>query len=295
MRDVWALNMSACKWRNLTLQVQRLGDHLERRWVEHEYPGVDGADVEDTGRKSRDTQITAVFIGPDYLTDLSNLIGLVADGKAGSFQHPFLGTWLARITIGTIDHNEGFRNGCMVELSVKEAKAGGDVDPILTIHAYKVDVETWVDNVEDALDAAEDLMDAVEGGIDAVNDAVEAAQDLVKNIQARAASVVQRMNTCIRKLDKAVKKVRQLGDVDSYPLVKALNGCNRSAQQLGRRALGTRWPMRSRSIPVAVPLALLAHQLYGDKSRADEMAELNPGIRNPSQVPAGTTIKAFGT
>jgi prophage DNA circulation protein len=294
MRDVWALNMSKCKWRNIELEIRSLGDNLERRWVEHEYPGVDGADVEDTGRRPRDTRITAVFHGADYLTDLSNLIGLVADGKAGVFQHPFLGTYQARVTIGTIDHHESMRNGCLVELAVKESKAGGDIEPILTIQAYKVEVTTWVDAVEDASDDLEDALAEVEGAIDAITDAIDGARDLVDNIQARAASVVQNMNTCIRKIDKAVKKARDLGDVDSYPLVRALNRTSNSAQALGRRALGTKWPLRARSVPVPVPAALLAHQLYGDRTRADELAELNSdSIYNPSVIPAGTTLKVF--
>ena len=290
----WYFNMVSASWRGVSFETKRLSDNFERRWVEHEFPYVDGVDVEDMGRRPRDTSITAVFFGDDYLGDLSDLLVKVKDGKSGSFQHPLLGTYTARLSISGIVHDEAMRDGCIVELQVKEDGAGGDVAPLASIYMLKSDVTSAVDDVADALDDAEGLMDDIEDGVDAVNDAIDEARDFVENATARVTQAVQRMNSCVRKIDKAVKKVRRLTDLDSYPLVKSLRQTDGAVRQLGRRVLGTKWPLRMRTIPVPVPAVLLAQHLYGDASRADELAELNPGvIRNPGMIPAGTVIKVF--
>lgn len=292
----WSLNLTDTKWRGLVLQTKKLSDTFERRWVDHEYPYVDGADVEDLGRRARDTSITAVFFGAKYISDLSDLLQKVKDGKAGTFQHPILGTYQARLSVSRIEHDDAMRDGCIVELSVREATAGLDVAAVQSIWLLKEDITTAATAAASALDKVEDLLDDIEDGVDAVNDAITEARDFVTNATARITQVVQRMNSVIRKCDKAVKKVRRLTDVDSYPLVKSLRQIDSSARALGRRVLGTKWPLRSRTIPVPAPLCLLAQHLYGDGSRADEIAELNPGaVRNPGLVPAGTVLKVFST
>jgi prophage DNA circulation protein len=295
-QGAWYFNLVEASWRGVVFQTKRIRDSRERRWVDHEYPYVDGEDIEDVGRRGRNTSITAVYHGDKYLTELNDLMQKVDDGKAGRFQHPLFGTYTARLSLTGIDHDETMRDTCIVEIAVREDGAGADIDPIQSIWMMKEDVTSAVDEASDALDDVEELLDDIEDAVDTVNDALDEARDFVENATSRITQTVQRMNNVVRKVDKAVKKARRLTDLDSYPLTKALRKIDKSARALGRRVLGTKWPMRSRSIPVDVPACLLAHHLYGDASRADELAELNPGvIRNPGLIPAGTVLRVFNS
>jgi prophage DNA circulation protein len=292
----WFFNLVKANWRGATFEVQRTRDDRQRRWVEHQYPGTDGADIEDMGAQPRDTTLTAVYVGDNYLGELGKLVTLVADGKSGTFRHPLLGTYRARLQILSIDHEAARRDSCVVEIQVKESDAGNLAAPLSSVYMLKSEVTDWIDEAGDALDAIEDALDAIEDGVDSVNDALDEARDFVTNSTARATQVVRRMNNVTRKIDKATKKVKKLGELDSYPLMKALRGTDRSTKKLGRRVLGTKWPIRSRTVPVPTPAVLLAHQLFGDKTRADELVELNAGlILNPAMIPAGIVLKVFNS
>jgi prophage DNA circulation protein len=42
-------------------------------------------------------------------------------------------------------------------------------------------------------------------------------------------------------------------------------------------------------------LHLLAHRLYGDYTRAEELARLNPGIRNPNFLARGQIVRRYAS
>jgi len=64
--------------------------------------------------------------------------------------------------------------------------------------------------------------------------------------------------------------------------------------ELGRDLLGQRPRLTSTTLKSAMNLRLLAHILYGDHTRADELRELNPGLaKHGPLVPAGTEVKHY--
>ena len=46
-------------------------------------------------------------------------------------------------------------------------------------------------------------------------------------------------------------------------------------------------------VAVTMSATMLAHALYGDSSRAQQITDLNH-LRNPSLIPAGTQLRVYG-
>ena len=55
-------------------------------------------------------------------------------------------------------------------------------------------------------------------------------------------------------------------------------------QQLAEAALNARPPLAIRTAGMACNFHLLAHRLYGDSTRADELRRINPQVRNPNFI-----------
>jgi prophage DNA circulation protein len=60
----------------------------ERRLQVSEKPGLDGAEVEDFGRKARTFSAEIVFFGPDYLDNLTSFEALLNEGTSGTLILP---------------------------------------------------------------------------------------------------------------------------------------------------------------------------------------------------------------
>jgi prophage DNA circulation protein len=291
----WDFDLETAKWRGVSFNVQKIADSFPRRWVEHEYPYVDGSDTEDMGRRARDTQITAVFLGPDYLDGLSDLIKEVGKGKAGTFQHPLLGTYKARLSIERIEHDDTFRDGCMLELQVKEEGTAGDIEELESTYFLEAEATSAIDAAESAMDDVLDALEEIGDAVDTVQDAIDSAREFVEEATAAVTKAVQSLNKTIRKVDKAIKSAKRLTDLDSYNLVKELRQVDRNVQKLGKRVLGDKWPMKTREVAADTSATALVMDWYGDASRADEIAELNNAtVRNPFYIPKGTVLQVFG-
>jgi prophage DNA circulation protein len=79
----------------------------------------------------------------------------------------------------------------------------------------------------------------------------------------------------------------------AHPVAEALRTAALAVQELGRTVIHLHPPLISTAVPSACNLHWLAHKLYGDYSRADELARLNPGIRNPNFLARGQTILRY--
>jgi prophage DNA circulation protein len=290
----WNNDLQMATWRGVSFHVKRISDTLKRRWARQTYPYVDGDDIEDMGREPVETSITAVFLGPDYLEGLNDLFQLVKDGQSGPFNHPLLGTRTARLSIDRIEHDESFRDGCMIDLTVLEDGAGGDIEVLQTTYALQLEMETIIIELEVELDDITEALNAIGDAVDTVQDAIDGARAFIEDAVSSVTKVANGLNKFVKKVSKAITAVQKLGDLNSYGVVKSLRRLGHSAQKLGERVLGTKWPMQQKTMSMGMPAALLAHTLYGDASRADELAELNAGaIRNPLLIPGGLVLKVF--
>ena len=79
----------------------------------------------------------------------------------------------------------------------------------------------------------------------------------------------------------------------AHPVAEALRDAALAVQELGRAVIHLHPPMIVATVTSPCNLHLLAHRLYGDYTRAGELARLNPGIRNPNFLARGQALRCY--
>ena len=70
----WETDLQDASFRGVRFDVIRTRDNADRDTASHEYPYLDGADIEDLGRKARGIHLTAIVWGDDYEHRLRELL-----------------------------------------------------------------------------------------------------------------------------------------------------------------------------------------------------------------------------
>lgn len=121
----WETQLQDASFKGAKFDVTRTRDDARRDLAEHEYPYMDGANVEDLGRKARRFDIDAVFWGKDYETKLQALVKVLETPGAGELIHPIFGSIPAAQLEGyTIEHDAEKPDYCTVAMKLVEATPG---------------------------------------------------------------------------------------------------------------------------------------------------------------------------
>lgn len=90
--------------------------------AEHEYPFVQGADIEDTGVSAMDMSLTAVLWGDDYESRLQSLLGVLRETGPGELIHPIYGS-VPDCVVADFEaaHNEENPDYCTVRMTFKQS------------------------------------------------------------------------------------------------------------------------------------------------------------------------------
>ena len=80
---------------------------------------------------------------------------------------------------------------------------------------------------------------------------------------------------------------------DAYAVIEALRNVASALLDAAQTIILTRPPLTTWAAPAAGNLLLIAHWRYGDASRADELARLNPGVARSVFVQQGQTMTGF--
>lgn len=106
-------------------------------------------------------------------------------------------------------------------------------------------------------------------------------------------------------IDRIVQQSRGLlqGAIAIRRLVRPDSGVTRAIEPMknaaavileaARQILMARPSLSQRVVPSATCTRALAHLWYGDHTRADELQHLNPTLRRPYAIPAGTVVNAY--
>lgn len=95
-------------------------------------------------------------------------------------------------------------------------------------------------------------------------------------------------------LQDAMDTQRELFDLETArPVTEALKDTALAVQKAAMAIIDLRPPLETKRVEAAGNLHLLAHQWYGDYSRAAELARLNPQLRNPNQITVGDVLYAY--
>ena len=79
----------------------------------------------------------------------------------------------------------------------------------------------------------------------------------------------------------------------AYPMVEAMRSAALAVQDLGSQVIRLHPPVVALAAPALCNLHLLAHWLYGDFSRSEELSRLNPGVRNPNFIAARQVLSGY--
>ncbi|WP_288843831.1 DNA circularization protein [uncultured Deefgea sp.] len=77
------------------------------------------------------------------------------------------------------------------------------------------------------------------------------------------------------------------------PVIEALKSQALALQEAGLAVIAIRPPLIERTVPFAGNWHLLAHEWYGDYTRASELARLNPQVTLPNNLQRGDVVNAY--
>lgn len=121
----WADTLLDASFRGVTFDCLRAQDSAQRDSASHEYPYLDGADVEDLGRKARRITMSAAFFGKDYENRLQSFLKVLDEPGHGELIHPVFGSIKeAQLLNYEIGHDADSPDYCTVELAFVEATPG---------------------------------------------------------------------------------------------------------------------------------------------------------------------------
>ena len=291
----WKNQLDTASFGGATFQCQKLGDGVVRHLATFKYPYKDGADLEDMGREPRTTKLSAVFFGPEYMTDLGELMLVVDAGRAMTFKHPLLGTWKARASLSSIDHTWDFRDGCMVEITVIEDGTNTELPTLFSVAALKDKVTLeqaalalWLADLPTTVDGSPEIVDQFAEVDDLLT-------DFVADVESELAfHVDQAMNELRNAVADGIDLCREYfpRENDIWNVIKGSHAVLESCRQLAARAMSDLPAWEQYTLLVDTPLPLIAFSKYGDAAESLALEAMNK-IRNPNKIDAGTVLTIF--
>ncbi|MDB5802261.1 MAG: circulation family protein [Rhodocyclales bacterium] len=106
--------------------------------------------------------------------------------------------------------------------------------------------------------------------------------------------IEQMVNDARVAINEAIASCRALYPLaTSRPITEPLKDQAAALQEAARAVIEARPPLVVRTVTAECNLRLLAHRLYGDHTRANELLRLNPRVRLPNFLQAGDVINAY--
>ncbi|GHD63875.1 DNA circularization protein [Jeongeupia chitinilytica] len=170
----WKDNLLDASFRGVTFDCLRTQDAVERGYESHEYAYLDGADIEDLGRKARRITLSAVFYGNDYETRLQAFVQVLDQAGAGELIHPVFGSIkAAQLVSYQLGHDAESPDFCTVELTFVEATPGNPFFvqqlPVQQAEAVKQVAEAAQFNGIEAFASAIDSLSDAKGNLSRLN------------------------------------------------------------------------------------------------------------------------------
>lgn len=135
-------------------------------------------------------------------------------------------------------------------------------------------------------------------GIVVLTSVIQKAKDILTLAQQdkrlTALQVERILNDSRALIDKVIEQQRTAYDVDtSRQLTEPLKTMAWQLQKIAMSILEARPPLIKYTVQADMNLHLLAHHLYNDYSRADEILRLNNCVRNPNFIAKGEVLNVY--
>lgn len=121
----WADSLQDASFRGVKFDVINARDSAQRDIAQHEYPNLDGADIQDLGLKPHSSQIQAVVWGDDYETRLQSLLDTLRKPGAAELIHPIFGAMPNMLAVVfQVNHDADNVNYCTIDMQFVQSKTG---------------------------------------------------------------------------------------------------------------------------------------------------------------------------
>jgi len=118
-----------------------------------------------------------------------------------------------------------------------------------------------------------------------------AAITTLETSDAMTVAEIERLVGDVRtELSTAIDGLETTYGIEGYAAITAVRKLAESLQELGARVIDAGSILAEWTSQSDVSAMAVAHWLYGDVDRADEIVRLN-GLVNPSRIPPGTVLK----
>jgi len=119
----WREKLQAASFRGVPFFVEGDDAAFGRRTQVHEYPQRDKPFAEDMGRATREYNLQAFLVGPDYMAARDKLLAALEQPGPGQLVHPFYGQVVVSIQgKARVSHNR--QSGGMCEVAISFVEAG---------------------------------------------------------------------------------------------------------------------------------------------------------------------------
>jgi hypothetical protein len=148
-------------------------------------------------------------------------------------------------------------------------------------HARDVDIISAHSGMELAVGKADTAQVVLQSEVDTPTMTPVEVQALVNEVRTDLQAVVDQYRT-LYELE------------DSRPVIEALKDTALALQEAGQAVINARPPLISRRVPTLCNHRLLAHQWYGDHTRAAEILRLN-SLRQPNFIAQGELLNGYAS
>ncbi len=288
----------AASWAGIHIEVTNSSITHGRALVTHTFPRRDGADLEDMGREPRVISLDFLFIDHRFTSEgnwrdrFLAFEQAVQDGKASALIHPYVGAMGARVSNFTHTANAD------TDKVIRASATFTEEFPLPPVFPVGAGSQTRVSENEVALDvdAAQTELDSEGLESNVLGDVGTAMTGWATDINRSARSVQLEMASLNNRLSTELDSYEVLTDLDRHPLNKTYTRLQHTLRRAAEAFTTTTTRIVEIQVTEAAPLRIIAAKFYNAVEadrRFAEMLELNPDIRNPSNIEAGTTLKAY--
>jgi len=153
----WSESMQDASFRSVRFDVINTRDSVERALAQHEYPYLDGADIQDMGAQPRSLQLTAMLWGDDYESRLQTLLQALDKRDAGDLIHPIFGSMPnMQVKLYQVNHEADNVDACTIDIQFVQSKTG---NPFFITGYPTSQADAIFNNIQGMIDNANTLIE----------------------------------------------------------------------------------------------------------------------------------------
>lgn len=294
-----------CKWKDLSFPITNLHTELKQDVVEHKYPDRDGAHVESTGRSPLKITCQALFYnnisrgkgetwnyGTLFPTSYLEFMEVCKDRSAGVLQHPFLGTFDAKLVSMTTELTADRRDGVTVNLEwvetikVETFEDENAISAGAAIISDAQEVEDAFADLPDVADAATLKKEKKISFLDAI-DSLKAFIDTATLIGLKALAQIDKVLYHINSLINSIERIDTVLFANVKSKLQSLKAALNDTKAYLNKRLGE---IRFYIVPRDTTMGQLSAKL---NNKIVDLIKLNPVLCTQPTIKALTPVKYY--